>query len=753
MEKSAQKPIKAQVLVAGPGFGKSTLLHQYAQADECKKGGIVLHEVVPEVSELYEFTNKVLDALSQLPADQSVSVLIDDIHHLNEAETSTLFAKLVDALKRDDHIYLASRRMPNILLVRSDKVDINLLQEPELLKNTEGKWPLMFFMQQKNWHQANIESQLGEYLASQWGCHFDEQALPTLSILANFDEISESLWQHLEPNGLSLSYIWQEYRFLVPDDDQQGHYRWISEAQRYLQTRFPLSIDKRERLLETAADFWLRHGSFQMLIDTLNDNHEELLASHSIIIPLVVALIFTRRFHQARYVIEQMSDASAESDHKEVINILNNTLALFTVDDEERVEPLASLKKMKLKNGVIHCVALLVSAYQSFYQGKLDETARKARDALLYMNERQQTYLASLTEMLLIACDKYRGYTAQAVQQLVIAFNSKEENAKDPVWHNYATGMIIMYYEKNDLKSAEEICEKIMPHINSSCATEVIIHVYLYYARILDLLSDSNKSIEYLIRLQRFLSMGNYPRYQGKLVAERMRQAVAKNDYKCIKYLCEKFNIESFLDNRDIPNLDVFDYLLQARAMQLLYESQYQEVINLLEPLRDELLKYDYHERALVAEAQIIVAHNNLGKKARASILLKQAIHFYGWPSFNRTLFDEAPMIIPIFSSLIGRGDLTPSSLFLSYYRDVLFPQYATDAFDMKSRYNALTKKEREVMMLLAQGLSNQEIADDMSVAATTIKWHLKNIYRKLSLDNRSAAMAYMHKVQPSNIV
>ncbi|EAT12678.1 hypothetical protein HF888_13635 [Bermanella marisrubri] len=753
MLKCEKKPIKTTLLVAGPGFGKTTYLHEHAHLIQQRNEFSVHLSVDITEKKPHEFTKKVLGELSQVSTGQSISVLLDDVHHLSEKEFTFLFSTLVDKLSCDDHIYIACRRMPNISLIQPDTVEIRLLQEPELLEKTEGIWPLMFYMQQKNWHQANIENQLDQYLESQWGDTLQEKDLSSLSVLASFSEISESLWRNLAPNGLSLSYVWQEYRYLLPNIAQQGHYRWVPEARQYLHKRFPLTIDERRTILERAADFWLRHGSFQMLIDTLYDNHEELLTYHSIIIPLVVALIFTRRFHQARYIIEQMQDVSTENDHKEVINILSNTLALFTVDDEERVEPLASLENMKLKNSVIHCVALVVSAYQSFYQGKLDETARKARDALLYMNQRQQTYLASLTEMLLIACDKYRGYTAQAVQQLLMAFNSKEENTKDPSWQNYATGMIIMYYEKNDLKGAESICEKLMPHINNACSTEVIIHVYLYYARILDLTGNVEKSFEYLVRLQRFLSMGNYPRYQGKLVAERMRQAVAKNDLKSIQYLNEKFNIDSLEIDQNSLILDVRDYLSQTWAMQLLYESCYQDVIDLLQPLRDELLKHDYHVRALVAEAQIIVAHWYLGKRARSKILLKQAVQFYGWLLFNRTLFDEAPLIIPILSNLISMGELQPSKQYLSTYRNILFPRYATDADDITARYNELTNKEKEVLMLLAQGLSNQEIADDMAVAATTIKWHLKNIYRKLSLDSRSAAVAYMHRIQPSHLI
>ena len=49
----------------------------------------------------------------------------------------------------------------------------------------------------------------------------------------------------------------------------------------------------------------------------------------------------------------------------------------------------------------------------------------------------------------------------------------------------------------------------------------------------------------------------------------------------------------------------------------------------------------------------------------------------------------------------------------------------------------ALTPKEREVLELLARNLSNKEIARALQVGEETIKWHLKNLFVKLSADNR----------------
>jgi len=58
------------------------------------------------------------------------------------------------------------------------------------------------------------------------------------------------------------------------------------------------------------------------------------------------------------------------------------------------------------------------------------------------------------------------------------------------------------------------------------------------------------------------------------------------------------------------------------------------------------------------------------------------------------------------------------------------------------SELDVLTVREREVLELLAQGLTNKEIAERMVITANTVKRHLKSIFFKLDVHTRSAAAA-----------
>jgi DNA-binding CsgD family transcriptional regulator len=54
----------------------------------------------------------------------------------------------------------------------------------------------------------------------------------------------------------------------------------------------------------------------------------------------------------------------------------------------------------------------------------------------------------------------------------------------------------------------------------------------------------------------------------------------------------------------------------------------------------------------------------------------------------------------------------------------------------------SLSPREREILGLLARGLSNKELARELSVSGNTVKTHLANLYAKLGVSRRTQALA-----------
>lgn len=66
----------------------------------------------------------------------------------------------------------------------------------------------------------------------------------------------------------------------------------------------------------------------------------------------------------------------------------------------------------------------------------------------------------------------------------------------------------------------------------------------------------------------------------------------------------------------------------------------------------------------------------------------------------------------------------------------------APEASDLKP----LTEREKEILQTLAKGYSNKEIANELCISEHTVKIHLKNILKKLHMNNRIQAAVYAHQ-------
>jgi len=89
-----------------------------------------------------------------------------------------------------------------------------------------------------------------------------------------------------------------------------------------------------------------------------------------------------------------------------------------------------------------------------------------------------------------------------------------------------------------------------------------------------------------------------------------------------------------------------------------------------------------------------------------------------------------------------GRPSLAPEAVQALVHRPAPSPGLGND----------LTEREREVLALLATGLTNVEVARRLTVSVSTVKYHLRGIYSKLGAANRAeaVALALENKLIPS---
>ena len=73
-------------------------------------------------------------------------------------------------------------------------------------------------------------------------------------------------------------------------------------------------------------------------------------------------------------------------------------------------------------------------------------------------------------------------------------------------------------------------------------------------------------------------------------------------------------------------------------------------------------------------------------------------------------------------------------------------PDSSSRQTDEDPRIASLTPREKEILVLMAQGMSNSEIAERLVVSATTVKTHVGNILAKLDVRDRVQAVVVAYE-------
>lgn len=107
----------------------------------------------------------------------------------------------------------------------------------------------------------------------------------------------------------------------------------------------------------------------------------------------------------------------------------------------------------------------------------------------------------------------------------------------------------------------------------------------------------------------------------------------------------------------------------------------------------------------------------------------------------------EPPATLGIAVRQVARGEqyLSPS-LAIKILQNRRTNTSPTES--QKSGVKSLTDREREILDLLAQGLSNKAIASQLYLSVRTVEGHLANIYSRLGVHSRTEAMLIAVKVR-----
>jgi LuxR family maltose regulon positive regulatory protein len=191
------------------------------------------------------------------------------------------------------------------------------------------------------------------------------------------------------------------------------------------------------------------------------------------------------------------------------------------------------------------------------------------------------------------------------------------------------------------------------------------------------------------------------------------------------------------------PFLRALEYATLARLR--IAQGRQDEALEVLKPLLHASEAAGWTALVIEFLAYQALALQGQGNTSQAITALERALSLAEPGGFVRLFVDEGELMGRLLREAAARG-ISPeyvskllAAFDVSGYGGVgeIPPQPHTQPL-----IEPLSERELEVLRLIASGLSNREIAEELVVATSTVKTHINNIYRKLDVSSRTQAVA-----------
>lgn len=522
-------------------------------------------------------------------------------------------------------------------------------------------------------------------------------------------------------------------------------------------------------LVEKHASLLLRQGQVGVVYGWLKQLQERgVVAKH----PLLAYLYACNYLHTGRLAEYEQSLLQAEQCWRErgqvemlsKINHLRSYTALLHDDGvlammyaRQALElapirsSLAGISQVLLGAGYLSCGDSL-QAHVALLHGQRD--CQRDRDAVL--PSAAAFYLGDLY--------LYQGRLQEAMSYYQHAIQCFDEYMPwYPIIAHCRLGEV--YCELNNVSSAEGHLQQAMQLADDIASHWILPWVPLLAAHITWLHGEKEQTLRWLDKAEHDARhLGELRGILANILGLRIQYLLAGGNVDAAHYWWERYEHSLFSDEMKL-SLSTGDMWSLTRARLFIAQKQPEEALAVLEDRRSLAQKQGRVHNAIAILVLQARAYEVAGDARCGKQVLERAL-FLGEPSTYRHVFiNEGNAIATLLFRMCERqkkhhGQRPDNGIF-AYMCSLLTDfGYNIDLGDCNGNFthkrtnrllpaipaarqmiDPLSEREQEVLKLIAEGYSNQQIAQTLVVAESTIKTHLNNIYAKLNVNSRLQAL------------
>jgi len=295
-----------------------------------------------------------------------------------------------------------------------------------------------------------------------------------------------------------------------------------------------------------------------------------------------------------------------------------------------------------------------------------------------------------------------------------------------------------LLYEWNRLDEAERYASKVLERKDMQPFARILIHNYTSASRIQQAKGDPERASQLLTQLKLQIDSPDYDLFMLGVEAEQACLSLQQGSIQTALTWLRKCGLTP---TDKIPMNRIAEYLALAKVLAACERSA--EALQVLDQLNLLLSK----ENRLRDQIKVCIAQSmtfeSIGRTAEAHLHLETALHLAEPEGYIRSFMDEGSKMEELLSTYlkIQIGSLIRNPKVSLFYVKQLIQAFNVTMEGKPSLKEILTEQEMKVLHLIASGLSNKEIADKLFVTGETVKFHIKNMYRKLGVNNRVQAL------------
>ena len=310
-------------------------------------------------------------------------------------------------------------------------------------------------------------------------------------------------------------------------------------------------------------------------------------------------------------------------------------------------------------------------------------------------------------------------------------------------------------YEWNEIDKAMELLDTNLPLIENAGQVSIPQLGYLTLARCHAAKKQFDTGLKALNRCLHVSQHTNRDYINLVVESEKLRFANFSGD---INQLAKIYTARQIVDltqklQKRWDRVTFFQLLVLLQSS--FYAEEYDVVENTVTPVKMLCDNLDLKFYSIKLQLLAVLSNMKLGKTASAYSLLAGVIELVYPQGGIRIILDAGPEIRSVLGGLSKKLSGESGSV-NQEFTDRLFhlslaetagnsPAGKQSAFLQEKSHaliEPLNKREIEIIKLLAMGETNAGISATLFISENTVKWHIKNIFAKLGVNNRAAAVA-----------